>query len=119
MNNEYVINGEVQRDRIALDIKYRRIGGAEIESLCNNLQINSSFIGSVYNDKKPKQYWSKKYLDLLLCAVVAESFNRDYLLYLDEVADFVSKAKYKKVIKCGVVIILVIIAGMAVFKCIM
>ena len=116
MSNEYIVNGDVQRDKIAMDIKYRRLKGTDIESICNDQKINGSFIGSVFKDKKPKQYWNKAYLDLITCAVVAESFNRDYLLHLDEVADFVSKATFKKVVIAGVIIILVIIAGVIVLR---
>ena len=116
MNNEYVVNGNVQRDKIAMDIKYRKLKGAEIKIICNDPKISGSFIGNVYKEKKPKQYWNKEYLDVLSCAVVAESFNRDYLLHLDEVADFVSKATFKKIIIAGVIIVLVIIAGVIVFQ---
>lgn len=114
--NEYIENGGVQRDKIAMDIKYRKLTRPDIDKLCSNPQIKDAFIGNSYADKKPKQYWNKSYLDLLSCAVAAESFNRDYLLYLDEVADFVSRAKYKKIIIAGVVIVLVIIAGVIVFS---
>lgn len=116
MNNEYIVNGDVQRDKIAMDIKYRRIRGSDIEGICNDPRISGSFIGSTYKDKKPKQYWNKAYLDLLSYAVVAESFNMDYLMYLDEVADFVSRATFKKVVIAGVIVILVIIAGVIVFS---
>jgi hypothetical protein len=115
MNNEYIVNGDVQRDRIAMDIKYRKLKSIDIKNICNDPQIKASFIGSVYKEKKPKQYWSKAYLDLLSCAVVAESFNLDYLLHLDEVADFVSKAKVKKAVITRAIIISVIIAVVIVF----
>jgi len=114
MNSEYIIDGNVRRDKIVMDIKYRRLTGADIEAVCRNHDIVDAFIGSEYKDKKAKQYWDKDYLDLLSFAVVAENFNRDYLLYLDAVADFVSKAKYKKIIIAGVIIVLVIIAGVIV-----
>ena len=116
MNNDYIVNGDVQRDKIAMDVKYRRLKGSDIIVVCNDPRISDSFIGSVYKDKKPKQYWNKAYLDLLSYAVVAESFNKDYLLYLDEVADFVSKAKFKKVVIAGVVVVLVIVAGVIVYS---
>jgi hypothetical protein len=38
------------------------------------------------------------------------------LLYLDEVADFVSKATFKKVIVSGVIIVFVIVGGIIVCK---
>ena len=83
----------------------RKLSTAEIRALCENKQIQDTFIGSSYTNKQPKQKWNKDYLERLYYAVVAESFNQDYLLYLYEVADFVAKAKIKKVVIAGVVIV--------------
>jgi len=111
MTNEYILNGVVSRNRIALDIKYRKLKRAEIELLVADPMISSAFIGSRFNAKKAKKYWNKSYLDELSYAAIAESFNSDYLLYLDEVAEFVSKAPFKKIIVAGVIIALGILAG--------
>ena len=120
MIDKYIINGDVKCSLIAMDIKRRILKREDIEILVNNTQINSAFFGNTYNDKKPKQFWDKSYLDLLSYASVAESFNRDYLLYLDEVAEYVNKSasKYSFVKKglfglivIAVVIIIVIIIG--------
>ncbi len=116
MVNYYIENGEVTRDKIAMDIKYRKITRDAIEQLCADQCIKDAFIGSSFPDKKPKKDWNKEYLGRLSYAVVGESFNRDYLLYLDEVADFVSRAKFKKVVIAGVIIVLVIIAGVIICK---
>lgn len=116
MVDDYITNGKVARDKIAMDIKYRKISRDEIEELCKDQRITASFIGSSYSDKRPKQEWNKEYLGRLSCAVVGEAFNREYLLYLDEVAGFVSKAKLKRVIVNGAVMILVIIAGIVVYR---
>ena len=116
MDNRYVINGEVARDKIAMDIKYRKLDKAGIEQLCNDQRIQSAFFGSNYAKKRPKREWNKDYLSRISCAVVAEAFNRDYLLYLDEVADFVSKATFRKTVKAGVIIVLAIITGIVVYK---
>ena len=115
-DNEYIINGEVARDKIAMDIKYRKINRDTIEKLCADQRIKSAFIGSSFPDKWPKREWNKEYLGQLSYAVVGESFNRDYLLHLNEVAEFVSKATCKKVITVGVIIALLIIAGVIVYK---
>ena len=115
MVNEYIVNGDVQRDKIAMDIKYRKLKRHDIERLCRDTRISASFIGSGYNNKKPKRAWDKSYLDLLSYAVVAESFNRDYLLYLDEVADFVtSKPKIGKPVIAIFFVFLVLVAGIAI-----
>ena len=122
MSNNYIVNGDVQRGRIAMDIKYRKLKSADIESICNDPRINGSFFGSAYfdstyKDKKSKQYWNKEYLDLISYAAVASCFNRDYLIHLDEVADFVSKkATFKKVVVAGTIVVLVIIAGVIVLR---
>jgi len=114
MNNDYILNGEVARNRIALDIKYRKLNRSDIEQLIINPQITSAFIGSTFSKKKPMKDWNKSYLDELSYVAVAESFNRDYLLYLEEVADFVAKAKIKKIIIGAVIVVLVIITGFVV-----
>ncbi len=99
MNSNYIENGAVRRDKIAMDIKYGRLDRAAIESLCDNPQIKAAFFGTNYADKKPRGLWNKEYLDLLSYAVVAESFNRDYLLHLNEVAEYVAKPTGRKLIE--------------------
>ena len=116
MVEKYIRNGTVDRAAIAKDVKMRKLSAAEIRALCENKLIQDTFIGSSYTNKQPKQKWNKDYLERLYYAVVAESFNQDYLLYLYEVADFVAKAKIKKVVIAGVVIVLVIIAGVVVLS---
>ena len=116
MDNNYIVNGEVARDKIAMDIKYRKLDKSSIEQLCRDPKITSAFRGSGYADKRPKREWNKDYLDRLSYAVVGESFNRDYLLYLDEVADFVSNAIFRKIIIASIIIVLVIITGVIVYK---
>lgn len=116
MDNNYIVNGKVARDKIASDIKDRKLDRNGIEELCNDPIVENAFWGSNYNDKRPKREWNKDYLSRLSYAVIGESFNRDYLLYLDEVAEFVSKATFRKVIVGGVTIMLVIIAGIIVYK---
>jgi len=115
MDDRYIVNGEVARDKIAMDIKYRKLNRTGIEELCNDSRVKEAFRGTVYTDKRPKRDWNKDYLGRLSYAVVGESFNRDYLLYLDEVADFVSKATFRKIIIAGIIIVLVIIAGVIVY----
>jgi hypothetical protein len=98
MANEYIVNGLVARDKIAMDIKYRELSHDALLKLCDNPQIKAAFIGSSFTQKCPKLMWNREYLDRLSYAVVAESFNREYLLYLEEVAEFVSKKTFEKFI---------------------
>ena len=116
MVEKYMRNGSIDRASIAKDVKMRKLSEAEIRTLCENKQVQDEFIGSSYTNKQPKQKWNKDYLERLYYAVVAESFNQDYLLYLCEVADFVAKARIKKVVIAGVIIVLVIIAGVVVLS---
>ena len=91
--NRYIENGEVKRGVIAQDIKNRRFSHVELEELINNPEISSSFFGKEVDEKKPESEWDEAYLRRLSYASVGEVFNADYLLYLDKVADKVSKAK--------------------------
>lgn len=116
MLEKYLREGNLDRAAIAMDVKRRRLNPDEIRQLCNHKAVQEAYIGKIYDDKKPKQYWNQEYLDLLYWAVVAESFNMDYLLYLYEVADFVAKAKYKKIVVAGIIIVLVIVAGVVAFS---
>ena len=114
--DDYIINGRVARNRIAIDITCRRISRSEIEQLVSDKRIQSAFLNETFDEKVPKKNWNRSYLDELTNAAIAECFNRDYLLYLDEVADFVTKAKFKKIILGAVVVVLVIIAGVVVLS---
>ena len=115
MSSEYIIDGSVASENIVYDIKNRKLKESDIRKLAADPKISASFIGTAYNKKKPRRFWNKSYLESLLAVAVAESFNLDYLLYLDEVAEFVSKAAFRKVIAGGI-IALVIIAGVIVYK---
>lgn len=112
--DDYIVNGKVARNRIAIDIKRRIISRSDIEKLVSDKRIRSAFLNETYNKKVPKKEWTKLYLNELTNVAIAECFNRDYLLYLDEVADFVTKAKFKKIVLGTVIVVLVIIAGVVV-----
>lgn len=90
---QYVVDGRVEREKIAMDIKYQTLKKEDILSLANNQAVKSAFIGSHYDDRRPKSDWNKNYLDELSYAVVSESFNMDYLLYLNDVAGYVNRKK--------------------------
>ena len=109
MCDKYLVEGKVDRAKIAMDIKYQELKRDEIEMLLKDPRIKDSFIGTGYNDKKPQSEWSKDYLNILSYAAVAESFNRDYLLYLDSVADYVIKIKQKKILIAGSILILIVV----------
>ncbi len=91
--NRYIENGEVKRGVIVQDIKNRRLSHIELKELISNPDISRSFFGKEVDEKKPEADWDEAYLRRLSYACVSEVFNADYLLYLDKVADKVSKAK--------------------------
>ena len=120
MNSDYIVNGKVVCNRIARDISRRKLDRQAIERLISDPVIASAFRGDSFDEKRPKKEWNGSYLEELSCAAIAESFNRDYLLYLDEVANFVTNAntnaKFRKIIIAGIIIALVIMAGVIVSK---
>lgn len=116
MNKErYIVDGNVKQSTIATDIIYRQLTGLDVEHIASDPIVKQAFFGKLEPLKRPKSEWNRDYLNYLHCAVAAECFNREYLLYLDEVAEYVSKAKFRKVVIAGIVIVLVIIAGIIVY----
>ena len=118
MDDKYIIAGKVSRSKIVMDIKCRKLKKNDIEKLARNPQIKNTFFGRGFKHKQPKKKWNKAYLDLVLCASVGECFNLEYMLYLDEVADYVVQVKKKKIIIGGITffVIAVIIAGIIYFS---
>lgn len=92
----YIVDGKVATDKIVLDIKYRSISRPEIEELADNPMIKKSFFGKESDiEKLPKEQWDRKYLDLLSYEAIAEVFNKEYMLYLNEVAEFINQKEKK------------------------
>lgn len=116
MKNDYIVDGKVARDKIAMDIIKQKLDRAEIERLCQDPVIHAAFFGAGYKDRRPKGDWDKDYLDYLFCAVANDCFNREYLLHLAEVAEYVSRAPSRKGIVVGVVIVLAIVLGIVAYK---
>lgn len=91
--NRYIENGKVKRDRIVTDIIMGEIDESDIIELDKNEKISKAYFGTGRFEKLDKNEWDRKYLDKLSLASVSESFNKEYLLYLNEVARFVMKNK--------------------------
>lgn len=90
---KYMRNGNLSLYDVAADIKTRKLTAMDIDKLVNEPIVQSAFFGDLAPLKQPKRKWSKKYLDELCIAPAFKCFNREYLLYLDEVAEYVSKKK--------------------------
>lgn len=93
--HEYIADGAVKRVRIAMDIKFRKIGTDDLSEIVDAPEIKAAFFGQGYNKKVSKDQWTEVYLDKLSCAVAAECFNPEYLYYLNEVAEYVNREKEK------------------------
>lgn len=96
---KYIEGEVVKREKIAMDIKYRRIGEEELRAIVEEPAIKSDFFGQGYNKKVPKDQWTERYLDKLSYAVAAECFNPEYLYYLNEVAEYVNSKKKGEIFK--------------------
>lgn len=111
--DRYIVDDVVKRDKIVADIKRCRIGKNEILELTKDSRISEAFFGIGEVEKKNKEDWDNSYLDELSLVAVSEMFNKDYLLYLSEVAKYITnknqkKEKNAKLIK-GVVIIAIVL----------
>lgn len=108
---DYFRNGAVSRSEIVNDIKNGILEKRDIEELVSRNTISATFIGSSYPNKVGKDQWTEKYLEKLVLAAVAESFNEDYLYYLYDVAKYVrDNAKKKK----GYLSVVALVAGLVV-----
>lgn len=108
MNKQrYFESGKVKREAIAMDIRYGRISHTELMDIITDPDISATFYGDKYEKKVPKEQWNEEYLEKLSYAVISESFNGDYLLYLEEVANWVSEKKNKSKIIIGTVVLVV------------
>ena len=91
--NRYIENGKVKRDRIVADIIMGEIDESDILELDKDDRISKAYYENEKFERADKNEWDRKYLDKLSLASVSESFNKEYLLHLNEVARFVSKNK--------------------------
>lgn len=115
MDSRYVRDGRAARDAITMDVRYRRLKRGQIKALANDPMVQKEFFGSLEPLRKPKREWTPEYLRLLTGAAVGECFNLEYLLYLDEVAGYISKTKFRRIVIAGVIVVLVFIAGVLVY----
>lgn len=90
------------RGAIVQQIISRKIRGEDaIRNLWKRKEINSQRIGNSYDKKRPESEWNDNYLTKLFYSVVAESFNLDFLLYVDKVAEYVSRRNPARIIRAN------------------
>ena len=119
--SRYIVDGKVKRDRIVADIKRGRIDKNDILELDKIPEVREEYFEGEKLKKIDKSYWNNKYLDELSLVSVSESFGKEYLLYLRDVAEYVIASEEKKestnkLIKgllIGAVIVLLIILAIA------
>lgn len=111
---KYITNSGVERSRIAVAVAQGDFSTEEIISMCKDKRLKDAFFGEGYKSKRPKDKWNKDYVDELTCAAVAESFNQDYLLYLDEVSKYVREKEKKGSITWWQVVIGVAVAAIVI-----
>lgn len=119
--DKYIENGRVKREKIAMDIKYGVITEEDIDVLVSDPRVRTAFIGSRYDDKKPKSDWTRQYLDELSYSVTAEGFNEDYIRYLSKVTGFVSNQvtrRNKRKVLWGIVATSIIVVIIITLLCI-
>lgn len=115
MNKQrYFDSGKVKREAIAMDIRYGRISHSDLIDIITDSDISAEFYGDKYEKKVPKEQWDEQYLEKLSYAVVSESFNKDYLLYLEEVANGVSEKKNSPKVIIGAVVLVVAVVALIV-----
>lgn len=112
---DYLRNGSISRSEIVNEIKNGTLEKQDIKELIGRAAVADSFIGLNYSKKVGQEQWTKKYLEKLVLAAVAESFNEDYLYYLYDVAKYVRDNEKKKghirtvAIMVGIVVVVVAI----------
>ena len=96
MNNvgKYIVDGRVEREAIAMDVKKGKISKRELDEILSDERIQKAFIGTDFSDETPQEQWDSAYLDRLSYAVVSEAFNRAYLERLFTVSSFVRERSH-------------------------
>lgn len=116
---KYIVDGKVKRDIIVADVKRGRITKEDVLELDRNPKIKDAYFGPTFFEKCSQADWDNDYLDELALMAVSEVFNKEYLLYLSDVATFVIKINEKKqqkssifkgLITVAVVVLLIICA---------
>jgi hypothetical protein len=87
--SKYIVDGRVQREDIAMDIKNGKLSQSDLDEILADETIQAAYIGSDFTDETSQSQWNRAYLDKLSYAVVSEAFNRAYLSYLFKVSSYV------------------------------
>lgn len=114
---DYLDNGTISRSKIAIDVKYRKLTKQDLNTLINDEDVKSVFIGSKFIPEVNQKQWTKEYLDELSYMAIGESFNEEYLFHLCEVAEHVNQMKEKnKLIVIAVIVATLGVIGTVVYS---
>ena len=113
---DYFDDGHISRMKVASDIKSRKLTREDLEKMITEPEVKSVFIGNRFNNTVKKEEWTKEYLEKLSNMAIGESFNKEYLFYLDEVAQYVNSKKNSNIVLVIVLIVATLVAvGKAVY----
>lgn len=106
-----VEKGEIHgiRSRLCIAVKNGKIKKAQVEMILNALEKNPDgkelFLSGVSEDRKQKrEEWSKEYLEYLFEREISFGINRERLLHMAEVAEYVYR--YDNLIRFSVIIVI-------------
>lgn len=110
MRPEFLRDGKFSRSAVVTEVRARRLSGDAIRELADDSEMQAEFFGDFSTYVRPKKTWDEAYLEQLSCVASEECFSLAYLLYLDEVADYVGKAGYRKARTfCAVGLMLIVV----------
>lgn len=113
---DYFDDGHISRMKVASDIKSRKLTREDLEKMITEPEVKSVFIGNRFNNTVKKEEWTKEYLEKLSNMAIGESFNKEYLFYLDEVAQYVNSKKNSNIVLVIVLVVATLVAvGKAVY----
>ena len=114
---DYFDNGHISRMKVASDIKSRKLTKEDLEKMITEPEVKSVFIGNGFNNTVKKEEWTKEYLDKLSYMAIGESFNKEYLFYLDEVAQYVNSKQNSNIVLGIVLVVATLVAlGKAIYN---
>lgn len=116
MRPEFLRNGEFYRSAVVAEVKARRLSRSEIKQFADDPDMQAEFFGDLSAYIRPKKEWNELYLKQLSSVAGGECFNVEYLLYLDEVIDYITKTHQKKRIGICITGVLLIIAGIILWR---
>ncbi len=114
MNDRYIKNNKPIRAQIVQDIISRTLKKSDLETLLKNDIIKENLSFGPFLEKKDKTEWTRDYLEGLFYHTGTKYFSKDFLFYLEEVAEYVvntepQKNKQNNVYKYIYIVIIIVV----------